>query len=127
MGDEANKTRVLVVEDEKIISMQITRVLSRAGYDIVGTASDGNEAIIKANELHPDVILMDLVMPRTHGLDAIKSINGTLPQSNIIVVTGLQSKSILTEALKAGAKDGIFKPFKEHELLEVIAKYAAET
>ena len=127
MGDEANKTKVLVVEDEKIISMQITRVLSRAGYDIVGTASDGNEAIIKANELHPDVILMDLVMPRMHGLDAIKSINGTLPQSNIIVVTGLQSKSILTEALKAGAKDGIFKPFKEHELLEIIAKYATET
>ncbi len=127
MGDEANKTRVLVVEDEKIISMQITRVLSRAGYDIVGTASDGNEAIIKANELHPDVILMDLVMPRMHGLDAIKSINGTLPESNIIVVTGLQSKSILTEALKAGAKDGIFKPFKEHELLEIIAKYSTET
>jgi len=127
MGDEAKKTRVLVVEDEKIISMQISRVLSHAGYEIVGTASDGNEAIIKANELQPDVILMDLVMPRMHGLDAIKSINGTLPESNIIVVTGLQSKSIFTEALKAGAKDGIFKPFKEHELLEVIAKYSTET
>jgi two-component system chemotaxis response regulator CheY len=127
MGHEANKTKVLVVEDEKIISMQISRVLSRAGYDVVGTATDGSEAIIKANELRPDVILMDLVMPRMHGLDAIKSINGTLPETNIIVVTGLQSKSILTEALKAGAKDGIFKPFKEHELLDVIAKYKTET
>jgi two-component system chemotaxis response regulator CheY len=127
MVDEVNKTRVLVVEDEKIITMQISRVLSHAGYDVVGTASDGSEAIIKANELRPDVILMDLVMPRMHGLDAIKSINGTLPDTNIIVVTGLQSKSILTEALKAGAKDGIFKPFKEHELLEIIAKYTSET
>lgn len=125
MENTDNKKRILVVEDEKLITMQITRVLSRAGYDIVGTASDGEEAIKKANELHPHVILMDLVMPRTHGLDAIKEINGSLPDTNIIVVTGLQSKSILVEALKAGAKDGIFKPFKEHELLEVVEKYAS--
>jgi two-component system chemotaxis response regulator CheY len=125
MENDDNKKRILVVEDEKLITMQITRVLSRAGYDIVGTASDGEEAIQKANELHPHVILMDLVMPRVHGLDAIKEINGSLPETNIIVVTGLQSKNILVEALKAGAKDGIFKPFKEHELLEVVEKYAS--
>ena len=125
MENDDNKKRILVVEDEKLITMQITRVLSRAGYDIVGTASDGEEAIQKANELRPHVILMDLVMPRVHGLDAIKEINGSLPETNIIVVTGLQSKNILVEALKAGAKDGIFKPFKEHELLEVVEKYAS--
>jgi YesN/AraC family two-component response regulator len=125
MENNDNKKRILVVEDEKLITMQITRVLSQAGYDIVGTASDGEEAIKKANELHPHVILMDLVMPRVHGLDAIKEINGSLPEANIIVVTGLQSKNILAEALKAGAKDGLFKPFKEHELLEVVEKYAS--
>ena len=125
MENDDNKKRILVVEDDKLITMQITRVLSRAGYDIVGTASDGEEAIKKANELHPHVILMDLVMPRVHGLDAIKEINGSLPETNIIVVTGLQSKNILVEALKAGAKDGLFKPFKEHELLEVVEKYAS--
>jgi two-component system chemotaxis response regulator CheY len=125
MENNDQKKRILVVEDEKLITMQITRVLSRAGYDIVGTASDGEEAVRKANELHPNVILMDLVMPRVHGLEAIKEINGSLPEANIIVVTGLQSKSILVEALKAGAKDGIFKPFKEHELLEVVEKYAS--
>jgi two-component system chemotaxis response regulator CheY len=125
MENNDEKKRILVVEDEKLITMQITRVLSRAGYEIVGTASNGEEAIQKANELHPHLILMDLVMPRVHGLDAIKEINGSLPDANIIVVTGLQSKSILVEALKAGAKDGIFKPFKEHELLEVVEKYAS--
>ena len=125
MENNDQKKRILVVEDEKLITMQITRVLTRAGYDIVGTASDGEEAVRKANELHPNVILMDLVMPRVHGLEAIKEINGSVPEANIIVVTGLQSKSILVEALKAGAKDGIFKPFKEHELLEVVEKYAS--
>jgi two-component system chemotaxis response regulator CheY len=125
MEDNHNKTKVLVVEDEKIISMQISRLLDKAGYDVVGIASNGLEAIDKATQLNPDVILMDLVMPRMNGIDTIKKINGTNPNTYIIVVTGLHSQNTLLEALEAGAKDGIFKPFKEEEILNAVEKYGA--
>ncbi|WP_455392731.1 response regulator [[Eubacterium] cellulosolvens] len=121
--DNNNKTRVLIVDDEKIITMQISKLLTREGYEVVGTAPDGMEAVKMANELRPDLILMDLVMPRENGIDAIREIIESNPEVKIIVVTGLHAKSTLKEALEAGAKDGVFKPFKEAELLEVIRKY----
>jgi two-component system chemotaxis response regulator CheY len=68
---------------------------------------------------------MDLVMPRMNGIDTIKKINGTNPNTYIIVVTGLHSQNTLLEALEAGAKDGIFKPFKEEEILNAVEKYGA--
>lgn len=117
-----NKTKVLLVDDEKIITMQIKKLLTKNGYDVVGTASNGLEAADKANELEPDLILMDLVMPHEHGIDAIKKIIKSLPETKIIVVTGLHAKSKLDEAIEAGAKGGIFKPFKDEDLLEMIKK-----
>ena len=125
MDEKGDRTKVLVVDDESIITMQLRKLLTKAGYDVVGTAADGKEAALKAEKLRPDVILMDLVMPREHGLEAIPRINETLPGSAIIVVTALQSKDILTEALDAGAKDYLLKPYKKQDLLDIIKKYAA--
>ena len=123
MGHNGGKTKVLVVDDESIITMQISNMLESEGYDVVGTASDGGEAVTLAKKLHPDIILMDIIMPKESGLDAIPKINESLPDTTIIVLTALQSRAILMEALDAGAKDYILKPYSRGELLNILKKY----
>ncbi len=123
MVETSGKTKVLVVDDESIITMQISNMLESEGYDVVGTASDGGEAVKLAQELHPDIILMDIIMPKESGLDAIPKINESLPDTTIIVLTALQSRAILMEALDAGAKDYILKPYSRGELLNILKKY----
>ncbi len=123
MGHNGGKTKVLVVDDESIITMQISNMLESEGYDVVGTASDGGEAVKLAKKLHPDIILMDIIMPKENGLDAIPKINESLPDTTIIVLTALQSRAILMEALDAGAKDYILKPYSRGELLNILKKY----
>lgn len=123
MADNGGKTKVLVVDDEKIITLQISEMLRSEGFDVVGTAADGGEAIRKAEELHPDIILMDIIMPKEHGLDAIPKIYKSLPDTTIIVLTALQSKAILMEALDGGAKDYILKPYSKEDLINILKKY----
>jgi two-component system chemotaxis response regulator CheY len=119
-NENNNGIRVMIVDDEKIVSLQICKFLSKEGYDVVGRASDGIEAFDKAKELRPALILMDIVMPHVHGLDAVKNIMDELPDTKIIVVTGLQQESIRQSAMEAGAKDCMYKPFRNSDLLEKI-------
>jgi YesN/AraC family two-component response regulator len=122
METNRNKNRVLIVDDEKIITMQISRVLANRGYDVIGTASGGIEAVEKALKLHPDIIFMDIIMPHGDGLNAIKKIKRFDPDVKIIVITGLHDENIAYEALDAGAMNFLFKPFSVTELFNVIDK-----
>ena len=121
IADNESNT-VLIVDDDRLMRLGMRKLLTKAGYRVVGTAADGIEAVRKAENLQPNIILMDLVMPRVHGVSAIEKIAHLVPRSNIIILTGLYTKSILNEALEAGAKDYIFKPFEISDLLTMIQK-----
>lgn len=120
----SSKKKVLVADDSIVMRKMITDILWNDGFEVVGEAKDGGEALIKYKELNPNLVTMDIVMPREHGIDALKSIIDFDPDARVIVVSGLHQKSLLMEALGAGARDYVIKPFEKKELLEAARKCA---
>ena len=113
--------KVLVVDDHTLFRCGITAVLaSEESLEVVGEASDGLEAIEKTKEIAPDVVLMDLNMPRCSGLEAIQALQAEMPQVNVLVLTVSEMESDLFAAVKFGAKGYILKNTEPEELIHAI-------
>ncbi|MBE3598852.1 MAG: response regulator [Limnochordaceae bacterium] len=104
--------------------MRVTlrRVLESNGFEVVGEAEDGMDAVQKYVELKPDVVTMDITMPKMDGITAIRKIMEIDPQARIIVCSAMGQKPMVIEALNAGAKDFLVKPFQPQRVLEAIQK-----
>lgn len=118
------KKKVLVVDDSIVMRKMIGTVLMKGDYEVVGEATDGNEAFEKYKNLNPDIVTMDIVMPREHGIDAMKKIIDFDADARIIIVSGLHQKQLLMQALEAGVKDYVIKPFADQDLLDAVRKSA---
>jgi len=117
--------KVLVVDDHTLFRRGIAAVLANEeSLEVVGEASDGLEAIEKAKEIAPDVILMDLNMPRCSGLDAIQALQAEMPQVNILVLTVSEMEADLFAAVKFGATGYILKKAEPEELIHAILHIA---
>jgi DNA-binding NarL/FixJ family response regulator len=117
--------RVLIVDDHTLFRRGIATALSnQANLKVVGEAVDGLEAIEKAKEITPDVILMDLSMPRCSGLEAIQAIHTESPQINILVLTVSEMESDLFAAVKYGARGYLLKKAEPEELIRAIIHIA---
>jgi NarL family two-component system response regulator LiaR len=115
------KIRILVVDDHAIVRTGISAwIETEADLELVGEASDGVEAIEKALKLDPDVILMDLVMPKKDGIYAITSIIRENPNACILVITSFSEKTSAVPAIKAGASGFIMKDTSPEEMLQAI-------
>lgn len=115
------KIRLLIVDDHPLIRQGLRMVLSTEPWlEIVGEAGDGREAIEAARQVEPDVILMDLNMPRMDGIAAINKIKPELPQTQILVLTSFSEKGHVFPAIKAGASGYVLKDIPTEELLEAI-------
>jgi DNA-binding NarL/FixJ family response regulator len=102
--------RILVVDDHPVVRRGIRTLLGgRAEWEIVDEAQDGVEAVDKANRLKPDVILLDVSMPRMDGLEACRRIRKNVPQSEILIVTQHDSPQMMREAMEAGARGYVVK------------------
>ncbi len=113
--------KVLVVDDHTLLRRGIIDILANEeSLEVVGEAADGLEAIEKAKELTPDVILMDLNMPRCNGLDAIQALQVKMPEVNILVLTISEMESDLFAAIKFGAKSYLTKNVEPGELVNAI-------
>lgn len=113
--------KVLVVDDHTLFRRGITDILANEeSLEVVGEGADGLEAIKKAKELAPDVILMDLNMPRCSGLDAIQALQAEMPQVNILVLTVSEMESDLFDAIKFGATGYLLKKAEPDELVYAI-------
>jgi len=117
--------KVLVVDDHTLFRRGITAVLTnQEGLEIVGEASDGLEAIEKTREITPDVVLMDLNMPRCSGLEAIQALQVEMPQVNILVLTVSEMEADLFAAMKFGARGYLLKRAEPEELVHAILHIA---
>ena len=114
--------RVLIVDDAMFMRAAVKRILGEAGFEIAGEAENGEEAIGKYDELKPDVVIMDITMPIMDGISATKTILLSDPLAKIIMCTALGQQNLVIEALQAGAKDYIIKPFQPNRVVEGIGK-----
>ena len=108
--------RLLVADDALIIRHIIKDMATMAGWEVVGEASNGQEAIERYRELHPDAVTLDLVMPEHDGLHALHGIMEFDPQAKVLVVSALEQRGVLKDAIKAGASDFMAKPFDKRSL-----------
>lgn len=124
----AGKIRLLVVDDHLIVREGLCAMLEmREGLSIVGKAADGEEAVEQALTLRPDVILMDLQMPRKNGISAIHDIIAQWPDARILVLSSFSEEVQIVESMRAGALGYLLKSARPDELIEGIRRvYAGE-
>ena len=114
--------RILIADDLSFIRLVQREALISGGYQIVGEASTGREAVEMYERLKPDLIVLDITMPEMNGLEAMKRILALDPQARIIICSAIGQQSLIVEAIKAGARDFIVKPFKPERLVAAIDK-----
>ena len=112
--------RILVADDASFMRMMIREIVEDEGYEVVGEASDGNEVVEMYRELHPDIVTMDIVMPRRSGIDAVREIISFDPSACVVMCSALGQESLVSESLEAGARDFIVKPFKPESVLATL-------
>ena len=112
--------KLMIVDDSNIIRSKITRTLSQHHMEVVATASNGEEAISLFARTTPDVVTMDLTMPRMDGLECIRALRKLNANVHILVVSALADKATAIQALKEGAQGFLCKPFLEADLTEAM-------
>lgn len=119
------KIRVLIADDHSVVRMGLASLLGTSkSIDVVGEAVDGVEAVQMAQKLKPDVVVMDLVMPRKDGVTATEEIHATIPNIKIIILTTFGTSDDIARALGVGASGAIMKSATNQELLEAIQSVA---
>ena len=119
--------KILVVDDAKFLRVTLGSIMKNAAHDVVGEAENGEEAIQQFKELKPDLITMDITMPIMNGIDAIKEIIRLDDTVKIVVCSAVGQKKVVVEAIEAGAKDFIVKPFNESHVLDTINRVLERT
>ncbi|MGG1311180.1 MULTISPECIES: response regulator [Cohnella] len=114
--------RILIVDDAAFMRMMIRDILTKNGYEVVGEAQDGAQAIEKFKELQPDLITMDITMPEMDGIAALKEIRKLDPNAKVIMCSAMGQQAMVIDAIQAGAKDFIVKPFQADRVIEAIKK-----
>jgi len=117
-----DEKRVLLVDDLSFVRSAVRGILENDGYVVVGEASDGVEAIDKFNELKPDLVLLDITMPRMDGLEALKRIMRNYPDAKIVMCSALGQQRYIVKAIQLGARDFVVKPFKKERILSAVRK-----
>jgi len=119
--DESPRIRVLIADDQALVRRGMTLMLAvEPDMEVVGQASDGVEAVEMAQQLHPDVVLMDLHMPRKGGVAATREITLSLPRTHVLVLTTLDAEETVFDAIRAGAHAYLLKDATEEDLLETV-------
>lgn len=114
--------KVLIVDDAAFMRMMIKDILEKNGFEIVGEASNGIKAVELYKKENPDVVTMDITMPDMDGIEAVKAIREYNPSAKIVMCSAMGQQTMVMDAIKAGAKDFIVKPFQPDRVLEAIKK-----
>ncbi len=113
---------ILIVDDAAFMRMMIKDVLSKNGFEISGEAENGAKAIEKFKELDPELVIMDITMPEVDGIQAVKEIKKINGSAKVIMCSAMGQQAMVIEAIQAGAKDFIVKPFQAERIIEAVKK-----
>jgi len=114
--------RILITDDALFMRVTLKNILVSNGYEVADEAANGKEAIEKYQTQQPDLVMMDITMPVMDGISAARQIKSLHPEANIVMCTAMGQKDMVVEAIKAGAKDFIVKPFQPQRVLESVKK-----
>ncbi len=120
LEEELGMARILIVDDAKFMRLTLSNILVKANHEVVGEAENGIEAVKLFEKEVPDLVTMDITMPEKNGIEALKEIKGNFPDAKIIMCSAMGQQKMVVEAIEAGAKDFIIKPFDENRVLEAI-------
>jgi two-component system, chemotaxis family, chemotaxis protein CheY len=113
---------VLVCDDAIFMRTMITDILTSAGYEVIGEAETGAQAVEKYRQLKPDLVTMDIVMPDMGGIEAVREICRENPEAKILMCSAMGQQALVVEAIQAGAKDFVVKPFQPSRVLEAVQR-----
>ena len=116
---------VLVCDDAIFMRTMISDILSQAGFEVVGEADSGVQAVEKYRQLKPDLVTMDIVMPDMGGIEAVREICKSDPEAKILMCSAMGQQALVVEAIQAGAKDFVVKPFQPSRVLEAVQRVLA--
>jgi len=114
--------RVLITDDAMFMRVTLRNILTQNGYEVAGEAANGKEAVRLYQDLKPDLVTMDITMPEMDGISALKEIKRLDPDAVVVMCTAMGQKNLVVEAIQAGAKDFIVKPFQPPRVLESLHK-----
>ena len=114
--------RILIVDDVAFMRMMLKDILTKNGFEVVAEAADGVQAVEKYVETKPDLVTMDITMPEMDGIMALKEIKRIDPDAKVIMVSAMGQQAMVIDAIQAGAKDFIVKPFQADRVLEAVTK-----
>jgi two-component system chemotaxis response regulator CheY len=112
----------MIVDDALFMRNMLKDICLRAGYTVVAEADNGESAVDLYREHRPDLVTMDIVMPKRSGIEALQDIMSEDPAARVVMVSALGQDSLVLEAIEAGARDFIVKPFKEERVVDVIRR-----
>lgn len=118
--------RILVVDDALFMRNMLKDIFTRAGHEVIGEAANGVEAVDRFRELRPDLVTMDIVMPLRSGIEALQEITQEYPGACVVMCSALGQDALVVEAVQAGARDFIIKPFQEKRVLEVVDRLSGK-
>ena len=113
---------VLIVDDLAFIKIVLRDIIEKAGFRVIGEASNGEQAISQYQNTRPDVVLMDITMPGMDGLTALKKIREIDSEARIIICSALGQQQLIVQAIQLGAKDFIVKPFQPQRVVSALKK-----
>ena len=114
--------KIMLVDDAAFMRMTIKNALTKAGYDNIIEASDGQIAVETSQKEHPDLVIMDITMPNMDGIQALQAIKTADPEARVVMCSAMGQEGMVVEAIKLGAKDFIVKPFKQDRILQTVEK-----
>jgi two-component system, chemotaxis family, chemotaxis protein CheY len=114
--------RVLICDDALFMRRMLGEILRQAGFDIAGEAKTGTEAVALYRELQPELVTMDIVMPDMGGIDAVREIIREYPDARVLMCSAMGQQALVVEAIQAGARDFVVKPFQPSRVLEAVKR-----
>jgi two-component system chemotaxis response regulator CheY len=114
--------RILIADDAAFMRAMIRNILTQNGHEVVGEATNGDEAVARYAELKPDVTTMDITMPEKDGLAALKEILAADPAARVVMCSALGQEAKVIESIRSGAKDFVVKPFQHERVLSAVTK-----